>query len=145
MTVDVVGVARTLGGKRVMGKTVRSMAELDEAVQNGLPKESLVRVAEAVFDERAAQRSFMYAVVPEATFKRRRDRLSAAESEKTERLARIVNRTKMIWGNDEDAREFLVTPHSLLGRRRPIEVAITELGARQVDSILDGLEYGLPV
>jgi putative toxin-antitoxin system antitoxin component (TIGR02293 family) len=145
MTIDVAGVAKTLGGRRVIGRSLHSIADLDAAVQQGLPKEALVRVAEAVFAERAAQRSFIYEVVPEATFKRRRDRLSAAESEKTERLARIVNRTKFLWGNDEDAREFLVTLHPLLGHRRPIEVAITELGARQVDSILDALEYGLPV
>ena len=30
-------------------------------------------------------------IVPEATFKRRRERLSAAESERTERIARVMS------------------------------------------------------
>ncbi|HEY1722095.1 MAG TPA: antitoxin Xre/MbcA/ParS toxin-binding domain-containing protein [Magnetospirillaceae bacterium] len=145
MSIDVAGVARTLGGKRVIGKTLHSMAELDEAVQRGLPKEALVRVAEAVFTERAAQRSFIYDVVPEATFKRRRDRLSAAESEKTERLARIVAHAFMVWGDEDAARRFLLVEHPLLGGRRAIDVAMTEIGARQVEELIHGLEYGLPV
>ena len=36
------------------------------------------------------QRALMHRIVPEATFKRRRERLSPAESERTERLARVV-------------------------------------------------------
>jgi putative toxin-antitoxin system antitoxin component (TIGR02293 family) len=129
----------------MFGKTPRSMAELDAAVQRGLPKRALVHVAETVFMERAEQRALLHAVVPEATFKRRRDRLTAGESEKTERLARIVAQAEETWHDKDGARRFLTRPHPMLDGRRPIEVAITELGARRVESILVGLVYGLPV
>ena len=38
------------------------------------------------------RRALLYRVVPEATLKRRKDRLSAAESERTERLAGVYAR-----------------------------------------------------
>lgn len=53
-------------------------------------------------------------VVPEATFKRRRDRLSPAESEKTERLARVYANARHVWNSDEDVLAFL---HALSGGR----------------------------
>ncbi len=70
---------------------------------------------------------------------------TAAESERTERLARVIAAAEAVWDDQNDAREWLTTPHPELGGRPPIECALTELGARQVESLLDRLQYGLPV
>jgi len=85
----------------------------------------------------------MFRVVPEATFKRR-VRLSPAESERTERLARVIAASEYAWSNQEDARAWLTKSHPELGRRTPLEAALTELGARQVEELLDRLVYGIP-
>jgi putative toxin-antitoxin system antitoxin component (TIGR02293 family) len=124
---------------------VGSLRDLDEAVIAGLPKSALRNTVRHVFAGSAEQLRFLYQVVPEATFKRRRDRLSAAESERTERLARVVATAQHVWENEEQAREFLTTPHPLLSGKMPIAAALTELGARQVEQILFELFYGLPV
>ena len=94
---------------------------------------------------RTEQRRITHRIVPEATYKRRGDRLSLVESERTERLARVVATAEWLWGNREDARRFLVTPHPGLGAKAPVEVALTELGARRVEELLCKIEYGLPV
>jgi len=86
----------------------------------------------------------MNRIVPEATFKCRRDRLSAAESERTERMARVVANAEYVWDNREDARRFLPTAHPGLGGKTPIDAAMTELGARQVEEILGKIFHGLP-
>ena len=83
--------------------------------------------------------------MPEATFKRRGDRLSVVESERTERLARIVAIAEDVLGDATEARLFLTTPHPLLSGRTAVETAATDLGARRVEDILRSVEHGLPV
>jgi putative toxin-antitoxin system antitoxin component (TIGR02293 family) len=89
---------------------------------------------------------FQQMIVPRATWKRREKLLSALESAKIERLARVVAMAIETWdGNQADAREWLWTPHPELDNRPPVLVAMTELGARRVEQVLAGITYGLPV
>ena len=85
----------------------------------------------------------MFRIVPESTLKRR-TRLSHAESERTERFARVIAAAEHTWSDREDARDWLTKPHPELGRRTPLESALTELGARRVEELLDRLFYGIP-
>ena len=87
----------------------------------------------------------MSRIIPEATFKRRRDRLNPDESEKAERLARTFATADYVWDSEPDAREFLNTSHPLLDGRTPLDVSMTELGARRVEELLWKLFYGIPV
>lgn len=120
-----------------------SFAELDEQVAEGLPKTALKAGVERLGRNADERRMLLHRVVPEATFKRRRDRLNAAESEKTERLARVYATARHVWDSDEDALAFLHTPHAMLDERPPLEVAMTELGARRVETLLWRLFYGI--
>lgn len=138
-------VAEVLGGERLIGQPVRSLADLSDLVDRGLPKMSLGTVAKRISQDPKQRRAIMHGIVPEATYKRRRDRLSRDESERTERLARITAHALSVWGDEQDARQFLTTPHPLLGERTPVEAAVTDLGARQVEQILAAIEFGLPV
>jgi putative toxin-antitoxin system antitoxin component (TIGR02293 family) len=140
MAVPADRVARILGLK----STVRSMAAIADAVESGLPKQSLERVVERAGYEGPARQKLMHRVVPAATFKRR-VRLKLVESEKTERLARVIALAELLWDDEDEAKRFLTTPHAELARRRPIEAGLTELGARQVEDIVMRALYGLPV
>lgn len=138
-------IAAAMGGNQVLKSDVRSLADLHQAVEGGLPKGALQAVVGRVFPAGSARREAIYAIVPEATFKRRRDRLSLVESERTERLARIVALSEDVLGDEEDSRTFLTSPHPLLDGKTPFEVAATDLGARRVERILHSIEHGLPV
>jgi putative toxin-antitoxin system antitoxin component (TIGR02293 family) len=133
-----------LGGHRVLRKPVRSLLDLNAAVERGLPKATLRNVARRVFAEPAEQRAMMQRIVPEATYKRRRERLSPAESERTERLARVIAIAEDVWEDREQARRFLVTPHPEIGGKSPLDAALTELGARQAEEVMARIVYGLP-
>jgi putative toxin-antitoxin system antitoxin component (TIGR02293 family) len=133
-----------LGGRRILGKTVATLVELNDAVEQGLPKATLRIVVAHVFPDAAGQRAMMHRIVPEATYKRRRDRLSPAESERTERLARVVAIAEDVWQDREQARRFLTTPHAEIGGKTPVEAALTELGARQAEEVMARIVYGLP-
>jgi putative toxin-antitoxin system antitoxin component (TIGR02293 family) len=88
--------------------------------------------------------SLVYRVVPEATYKRR-IRLSAAESERTERLARVIAAAEYVWDERQPAHAWLRRPHPELDGQTPLECAMSELGARQVEELLGKLFYGLSV
>jgi len=66
-------IGEVLGGRRVLGRRVTSLLELNHAVELGLPKATLRNVARRVFSDAADQRAMMHRIVPEATYKRRRN------------------------------------------------------------------------
>jgi putative toxin-antitoxin system antitoxin component (TIGR02293 family) len=139
-------VAEGLGGYSVLRRRVRSMRDLEDAVQHGLPRSALLKVTQRLCGgDTRAQRALMLRVVPEATLRRRGRYLTPRESERTERLARVMALAEDVLGTLDDARAFLGTVHGRLGGRRPLDAALTELGARQVEEILHSIEYGLPV
>ena len=136
-------IADVMGGTTILGRRIQSVRDLERIISLGLPKRALRHTAERITTSTGDARRVMFRVVPEATFKRR-TRLSAAESERTERLARVIAAAEYAWNDREDAREWLTKPHPELGKRTPLETAMTELGARRVEDLLDRLFYGIP-
>ena len=136
-------VVELLGGSRAVGGAVRTPADLDAAVQAGLPRTSLDRVVEAAAP--ASERIWLRnRLVPRATYQRRR-KLSASHSATIERIARVTALANWVWDDHSHARRFLWTPHPELAGRRPIEAALSELGAREVEEVLQRGLHGLPV
>lgn len=122
---------------------VDSIEQLDQQVEAGLPKASLGAVARHVYGTSPEAAALMQRVIPSATFHRRGDALKPQESERVERLARVIATAEHIWDDIDDARVFLATGHAMLGGQRPIEVALTELGARRVETLLWSLFHGV--
>lgn len=128
-----------------LGTSIKTFSELESAVSAGLPKRSLERLSTRLYEDRRVASAYKFKVVPAATWKRRTKRLSVDESERTERLARVLAHAEYVWDDREQAREWMNKPHRELNDRTPLEVARTELGARRVEDLLNKLLYGLPV
>jgi len=137
-------IANVMGGKKVLHGSIRSLFDLERAVEKGLPKGALKNLASFVSPPRE-QFKFIYQVVPEGTYKRRHTHLSPEESERTERIARVIATAIDVWEDREKAKIFLISPHPFFNNRPPLKVAFTELGARQVEELLWGMFYGLPL
>ncbi len=118
--------------------------ELDELVAHGLPKDALRSSVARIFSGADDRKKLLYRISPEATYKRRKESLSSDESEKTERLARIFATAQYVWDSEDDAREFVNKPHPMLKGRTPLDVSMSELGARRVEELLWKLFYGIP-
>lgn len=144
MTMDVYRVAQTMGGDGTLGRHVRTVRELRAAVEYGLPVGALDAVARRLASDDLKAAEIKYRIVPRTTL-RRRTRLTAEESERLERLARVTALAERVWEDDDLAHEFLVTPQPQLGGERPIDLARSDLGAREVEELLLGIEYALPV
>jgi putative toxin-antitoxin system antitoxin component (TIGR02293 family) len=127
----------------ILGVRAANISDLSHKVEQGLPKNALIRVAKRVSVKKGEAGRFLVKVVPPATFKRR-VKLSLQESERTERLARVIAAAEYVWDDRNDAREWLNTVHPELDNRTPLQAALTELGARRVETVLDKILYGLP-
>ncbi|NOY62404.1 MAG: DUF2384 domain-containing protein [Gammaproteobacteria bacterium] len=123
---------------------IHSLYALSESVAQGLPKKSLQTTIKHLTHDASVAKIISNRLVPSATYKRRRGALNAQESERVERLARVYATALDVWDDEDDARQFLFAAHPLLNQQRPIDLAFSELGARQVEQILANLRYGLP-
>jgi putative toxin-antitoxin system antitoxin component (TIGR02293 family) len=118
--------------------------DLFARIESGLPVAALERLTRRICP---GDSRFKYQIVPKATLSRRqarpRPRLSAEESAKLVRLARIWTQARRVWGDEDAASRFLLAPHMLLLGKRPIDVALgNEVGAEIVEGILGRLQYG---
>lgn len=132
-------IAQVLG----LRSKVNSVEQLERQVEAGLPKASLGAVARHVYGTSPDAAALMLRIMPAATFHRRSDGLKPREGERVERLARVIATAEHVWDSADDARAFLSTGHPMLAGKRPIEVALTELGARRVENLLWSLFYGV--
>jgi putative toxin-antitoxin system antitoxin component (TIGR02293 family) len=138
----------SLGGKRILRAHPRTATELDACVRKGFPLSVLnfVATGTAITTDKFHVRAIVDRMVSRSTYKRRlkQQRLSMRESEAVLRLATLQATAKHVLGNDELARRFLNNPHPKLGGRKPIDIADTEIGGRQVEEILQRAFYGIP-
>lgn len=82
--------------------------------------------------------------ISERTFQRRKvdhKPLSAHESDRVLRIARVAERAEKVFGDADKARRWLSTTHSLLGAR-PLALLATDAGARAVEDELIRIDFG---
>jgi putative toxin-antitoxin system antitoxin component (TIGR02293 family) len=133
-----------LGGKGAIPlRKEPTMIELHEAVVHRLP----VGVVDALGENLGARREAMLQVidVPPRTLARRRKEgvLSAEESDRALRVARIAALAEEIFGSRQAAVEWLWRPNQSLGGRAPLDLARTDAGATIVTDVLGRLEHGV--
>ena len=80
-----------------------------------------------------------------ATFHRRKaaGRLTADESDKVVRFAQLLGLANKVLENEDDARRWLTSPQYGLGGAVPLNYARTEVGAREVEDLLNRIEFGV--
>jgi len=137
-------IAEVLGGRKVLGKTIKKPDDLARLVRRGLPARSVTALAEALHLGNNVLSQKLG--IPQRTLTRRLSRpslLTPAESDRTVRMARVcANAVEMI-GDQEKAIEWLRTPNRALGGERPLDQLDTDTGARMVEDILGRIAYGV--
>lgn len=136
-------VVEILGGKKALGRNVAGERELLPLIRSGLPPSTVKEMAAAlgVSQDRMAQ----ILALSKRTFARRRTqaRLTAAESDRLYRLARITARAGEVLGSTEKAARWLQKPNRALGGEIPIGLLDTDLGAGMVGTVLGRIEHGV--
>jgi putative toxin-antitoxin system antitoxin component (TIGR02293 family) len=144
MTTSAAAIAEVLGGRKVLGKTVKKPDDLAELVRNGLPAVSIIVLAERL--DLGSTVLSQKLGIPQRTLSRRlsqRSRLTSAESDRTVRLARVYASAVEMIGDEQKAVVWLQTPNRALGGERPLDQLDTDVGAREVEDILGRIAYGV--
>src|ERR687892_2256732 len=105
-------VVEVMGGNAAVHAPVRDLTDLRSEIRKGLRVEALHKTVEHVFRDPTERRRFLYRLVPEGSYKRRVKvgHLTSGESERVARLASVIALAEDVWGDSDDARQFLVTP-----------------------------------
>jgi putative toxin-antitoxin system antitoxin component (TIGR02293 family) len=137
-------IAEILGGRKVLGKTIKSPDELTQVVRTGLPVGSVTALAEKLhLGNRDLSRKLG---IPQRTLTRRLSKaslLTPAESDRTVRMARVFANAVAMLGDRDKAIEWLGTPNRALGGGRPLDQLDTDTGSRMVEDILGRIAYGV--
>lgn len=144
MTIHAARVADMLGGERTLGRDIRTVTDLRHAVEDGLPVSALDNVVRHVSRDDRSAAELKYRIIPKTTL-RRRQRLDPEESQRLERLARMTAMAEEVWEDADLAHEFLTSAQPQLEDERPVDLARSDLGTRQVETLLMKIEYALPV
>jgi putative toxin-antitoxin system antitoxin component (TIGR02293 family) len=134
-------VIRELGGERVLGRAMTSDRDLREAIREGFPHavlEELMQASGLTLKELADALDLS----PRSLQRRRRGRLARFESDRLYRLARLLALARQSLGDAARATRWLKRTNRALGGVAPIAAIDTELGARQVETLLGRIEYG---
>ena len=137
-------IIEVLGGRKVLGQTIKNSEDLTRLIRKGLPASSITALAQKLqIGNSVLSRKLG---IPQRTLTRRLSEaslLTPAESDRTVRMARIyANAVEMI-GDEGRAILWLTTPNRALGGERPLDQLDTDVGARLVEDILGRIAYGV--
>ena len=116
-------------------------------VQDG--KVPQLRPSEIQELERSFTQEELYAlVIPKRTLMRRKasnSPLTAEETDKALRLARVTSEADRVFGDPEKSSLWLRRKNRALSGHAPLDLLQTETGARMVEELLGQIDYGMVV
>lgn len=128
----------------LLGMHVFDLPRLLKSVQRGFPYQAFER-----FQKNTAwpyEGLIDWVQISHRTLTRRRQQghLSSEESDRLLRASRLFAKTMELFEGDVDAAaEWLSKSQHALGGAVPVDVARTELGSREVESLIGRLEHGV--
>lgn len=139
-------VAQRLGGRHTFRRDISTERELIHAVRAGLPAAALDYFVAALGAADIPQAAIFDLIGSTRTLQRKRTErraLSAEESDRLVRLARMLVRAEEALGNTDSARRWLTKPNRALGGERPLSLLDSDAGALAVDRELGRIEHGV--
>ncbi len=141
--VSAVQIVAALGGRSVLRERLADYTAVIHRARAGLPYAAL----EAVAKRYGVPVTRLAGILglPARTLARRKKerRLSAEESDRLVRLARVGAMAEDVLETREIATEWLRRPNGALGGGAPLDRLGTDLGAEQVETVLVRIDYGV--
>lgn len=142
MTLRAAQVVETVGGSKAWKGRIKDQSDVVAQLRSGLPYsvlEALARDFQLELKELAPILD-----IPWTTLMRRRRarRFHPDESDRLYRLAHIVAVAADVLEDKERASRWLRKPNRALGGEVPLRLLDTEVGSRQVETILGRIEHG---
>jgi len=132
--------------QKILGPEVKSKKPSDSSLRafvlKGFPFSAFEAVQKEI-DLPQNQLSDILGIPARTIARRKNSRLTAIESDRLYRVAWILAFTADVLGTIEKARAWLKTPNRGLGGEIPLVLLDTDIGARQVEDVLQRLKYGI--
>ena len=142
MVGELQAVVEELGGEPVLGRALRSGADLQAAIREGFPQPVVREVMQGAGITLKELASSLDLSARSLQRRRREGRLAGYESDRLYRLARIVALAKHFIGDEAAATRWLKRTNRALGGATPLASIDTEPGARAVEDILGRIAFG---
>ena len=127
----------------LLGLEPADNAELVVKVEEGISYAALERFGRNVGLSRESLAELVQ-IKPRTLDRRKGGRLRPDESDRVLRAARVFGGAIVLFEGDVDAsRAWLCAPQRALGGAVPLEMARTEVGAREVEGLVGRLEHGI--
>lgn len=122
-----------------------SALELGDVVAKGLPWKFAIRLKQS--SQISAEDLSRFLDVSKRTIQRAQrepdKRMLRSTSENAARLAMVIEAAKALFEDETKAMEWLRKPLYGLGMRVPLDVAVTDIGAREVVDLLGRIAWGV--
>lgn len=133
-----------LSSASVLGVRAQTVQALRKKIETGFAYSAFERLRAAI--DLPAPEVAALVQIPERTLARRKQKgtLLPTESERVFRISRVLTKaTDLFEGDREAALAWLAAPARALGGERPLDLARTEVGAREVEDLIGRLEHGI--
>lgn len=137
-------ITAVLGGQRTLRRKIESDAQLRILTREGLPIQALPSLAEKLDVDRGTLAKIVG--ISERTLSRRLNaeaRLSAQESDRMVRVARVMAHAIDTFGTEQKASRWLRSPNLVLAGQMPLDLLDTDAGVREVETVLGRIDYGV--
>jgi putative toxin-antitoxin system antitoxin component (TIGR02293 family) len=136
-------ITESLGGRGVLRERLADYAAVIDRTRTGLPYAALEALARRYAIP--LPRILRVLALPARTHARRKKerQLSAAESDRLLRLARVAAGAEQTLGAADKAGQWLQKPNRALRGAAPLDLLDTDLGAEKVVTVLGRIEHGV--
>jgi len=136
-------ITELLGGARVLGRKVSKTSQLVETIRAGVPYRAFDSVRQAAGLSREEASDLLG--IPARTLARRKreGRLTGEESDRIYRLAHLMAKALEVFGDRDKVLRWLRKPNRALGGVVPLSRLDTDVGTREIETILGRLEHGV--
>lgn len=132
-----------LGGAKVFSRRISDAGDLQKALRRGFPYAAFEAFVE-VLDFRSQDLADLLGVASRTLARRKTSKqLSPIESDRLYRVAHILSLATVVVGSLEKARDWLNEENQALGGQSPVSVLDTGIGERQVEDLLNRINYGV--
>ena len=136
-------VVALLGGGKVFPRKIDGANDLRQVLRQGFPYAAFEAFLK-VIDFRSRDLADILGVASRTLSRRKTSKhLSPIESDRLYRVAYITNLATAVLGSLEKGREWLLEENQALGGCSPVSFLDTEIGERQVEELLNRINYGV--
>lgn len=134
-----------LGGNAIIRRKITNPLDFDELVQQGLPSRSALYLQQKLgLPDDEYSSTLGVSIKTLGRYRRTpRPHLDSGVSDRLYRIARLITLAEEVLEDKQAAINWLHRPQMGLNEKTPFELMKSEAGAKEVESLLYRIEYGI--